>query len=225
MMNTKLRYDEEAKIYEQTSRQVTPFYDLALKKLIKYIPKNTESFIDVCCGTGIMTEVVTKTFPNAQILGIDFSSGMLSFAKKKFKGNKKIKFLEADMLDYEKLKNITKVDVIISSYGIHNIKSKELKVEALKNIYEMLNEGGVFVNLDYIQGKNYEQEEKFKAFQRKHLRKSFNEKETQEWVDLLAQEDEPETIKNNIKLLEKAGFKSNRFVWQKKFLAISVSKK
>ena len=50
--------------------------------------------------------------------------------------------------------------------------------------------------------------------------KSFNAKETEEWLSLLDEEDDPETWDMNVEILTKAGFKDVKLLWKKDFLAI-----
>ena len=44
-------------------------------------------------------------------------------------------------------------------------------------------------------------------------------------MKLLKEEDDPETLEDNFKLLEKAGLKNVKAVWQKEFLAIWTGEK
>ena len=55
--------------------------------------------------------------------------------------------------------------------------------------------------------------------------KSFSVEESEDWMKLLKEEDDPETLEDNFKLLEKAGLKNVKAVWQKEFLAIWTGEK
>jgi len=58
------------------------------------------------------------------------------------------------------------------------------------------------------------------GFQKNWLLKTYNKEQTSDWLKLLAEEDDPETLKNNIKLLSEVGLKNIDLVWQKEFLTI-----
>ena len=141
-MDTKNTFDNEAGIYEQTSRQVNIHYDEALSKMLGFMKTNATTILDVCCGTGILTQLVNTKYPQAEICGVDFSSGMLEIAKQRFNNNK-IKFYNFDLLDAESMNSIdNSFDLVVSSFGIHNIHTKEKKIEALKNIGALMTGGG-----------------------------------------------------------------------------------
>ena len=223
-MDIKDTYDNEAEIYAFTSRQVTPFYDLALNKLVDSLPVS-KRVLDVCCGTGILTRLICEKIPEAFILGVDLSSGMLEVAKKNLIG-KNVNFACCDVLNLnKKVKCEDPFDLAVSSFGIHNIHTKKAKIKALKNIAMLLKKGGLFFCCDYLLGKDKAEIDRFTKIEIEHLKKSFNEKEIKEWTSLLAEEDEPETWENNKVLLEKAGFGKIKLVWQKEFLAVWCAEK
>ena len=224
-MNTQNTFDNEAGIYEQTSRQVNIHYDEALAKMLDFMPNTPSNILDVCCGTGILTQLVSNKFPSANICGIDFSSGMLNVAKERFK-NKNYIFHNFDLLDKEKINSIDdKFDLVVSSFGIHNIHSKEKKVEALQNIATLMKSGSTFITCDILKGDNEEEQLSYYNVQKNHLLKSFNEKETQDWLTLLDEEDDPEKWQDNQEILKLAGLTNAQLLWKKDFLAIWKAEK
>lgn len=220
-MDTKQTFDNEASEYDFTSRAVNICFDEALDELVKNlkVKKQNPKILDICCGTGILTEKVAKRFPNAEFTGVDFSTGMLEIAKQRMKDYNFV-VLETDVCVEEKMQKLGKFDLIISSLGIHNIHGFENKQKALKNILIHLKCGGQYITFDYVKGNNKKEIEHFFEVQKQRLLETFNEKETQNWLDLLAEEDEPETLANNFKLLENAGLTDCCLIWQKEFLAI-----
>ena len=60
---------------------------------------------------------------------------------------------------------------------------------------------------------------------KEHLLKSFNEKETLDWLNLLDEEDDPGTWEDNKNILEKAGLSNVKLLWKKDFLAIWSAEK
>ena len=103
-------------LYTQKLYQRNEFNKKILKK---YFP-NSKSLLDLGCGTGQYSNLMTKL--NLNVVGVDRSSSMLKIAKKKYKKNKKLSFVKSN------IKNITlkdKFDIIsalfhILSYQISN---------------------------------------------------------------------------------------------------------
>jgi len=220
-MDIKNTFDNEASEYEFTSRAVNIYFDEALDKLVNNInvKKNNIKVLDICCGTGILTEKVAKAFPNAEFTGVDFSTGMLEIAKQRMK-NYNFNYLISDVCDNKTMQKLGNYDLIISSFGIHNIHGYNNKKKALNNIVKHLNVGGMYITCDLIKGKDKEEEKQFYEFQKNWLLKTYNKEQTSDWLKLLAEEDDPETLKNNIKLLSEVGLKNIDLVWQKEFLTI-----
>lgn len=97
-----------------------------------------KSVLDLGCGSGddcaIYVEMGAK-----KVVGIDISKKMILEAKNNH-GDKDITFLNMDMeslSDYQE-----HFDVVVSSLAIHYVKDYK---ELCKNIYRLLNEGGVFL--------------------------------------------------------------------------------
>lgn len=220
-MNIKQTFDNEASEYDFTSRAVNICFDEALDTLVKNLKvnKNNPKILDICCGTGILTEKVAKRYPNAIFTGVDFSTGMLEIAKQRMK-DYNFKYLVTDVCNQHKMQKLGEYDIVISSLGIHNIHGFENKQHALSNILNHLKQGGVYITFDYVKGNNKKEIKHFYEVQKQRLLETFNEGETENWLNLLAEEDEPETLSDNFKLLKNAGLTDCKLIWQKEFLAI-----
>jgi len=97
--------------------------------------------LDLCCGTGLSTAALLKTYPDARsITGLDASSGMLSYAASKVianNGRPAIDFVLGDATD-----PATAVtgpyDGILMAYGIRNVPDAD---RSLANILDLLAPG------------------------------------------------------------------------------------
>lgn len=49
--------------------------------------------LDLCCGTGDFTKIISRYFPRAKVIGLDFSKKMIMIAKQK---NPKGVFMQGD---------------------------------------------------------------------------------------------------------------------------------
>ncbi len=81
-------------------------------KIVEFI-QNGESFLDLACGTGILTRKIAKKFPNGSIIGVDITKSYLELAKKNSSSNKNISYLQQDAETIELSK---KFDCITASY-------------------------------------------------------------------------------------------------------------
>jgi len=116
------------------------------KEILKQIPKG-DAFLDLACGTGILTRKIAKKFPNSKITGVDITEGYLNIAKKNSSEYKNISYIQQDA---EKLNLDSKFDCIISSYI-----SKYCDAEVLVKVCcEHLKPGGSIVLHDFIYPKS-----------------------------------------------------------------------
>jgi ubiquinone/menaquinone biosynthesis C-methylase UbiE len=76
--------------------------------------------LDLCCGTGISTEALREVYPEAEIVGLDASAGMLEHARAKpmLRG---IDFVLGDATDPAAAGVRGPFDGILMAYGIRNV--------------------------------------------------------------------------------------------------------
>ena len=225
-MNIQQTFNSEAQMYEFTSRAVNIYFDEALDTLVDNIEikKKNPIILDVCCGTCILTEKVAKKYPNAKFYGVDFSTEMLKIGEKRMK-DYDFTPIVCDICDNKEMKSIPMVDLIISSFGIHNVHGFDKKQLAINNIISHLKSNGLFITCDLLKGKDKTEQAHFDKFQKDWLLKTYSLKEAEDWIRLLAEEDDPETLNNNFSLLKNAGCSAPKLIWNKEFLSIWLAKK
>jgi len=140
-------FGKTAGTYETIARLATLGKDEYWKKQILFQIPNGDSFLDLACGTGILTRKIAKKFPNAKIIGIDITKGYLTIAKRNSSSYKNISFLHQDA---ERLHLDSKFDCIISSY-LPKYCNPEILV---KNCVDYLNPGGSIIFHDFTYPKN-----------------------------------------------------------------------
>ncbi|SHK13217.1 class I SAM-dependent DNA methyltransferase [Paramaledivibacter caminithermalis] len=101
-----------------------------------------QSILELACGTGNITNKLAKR--GYDVVGVDISSDMLTFAKNKAHDTGVfVKYLNQDMreLDYNK-----KVDTVLCLCdGFNYILEKDDLLSIFKKIYSLLKEKGLFV--------------------------------------------------------------------------------
>ena len=139
----KNMFDEISKYYDEMNNLISFGSHFILKILVIRELKITPQarILDICCGTGDFTKIISKLYPHTKIIGIDFSQNMLKLAKKK---NPRGVFLKGDATDLPFKEN--EVDLIRRSFGLRNIENRS---KALSEAYRVLKQGGKFLQLDF----------------------------------------------------------------------------
>ena len=141
-------FDETAESYDKVVSRATFGRDQYWKKQILNQIISGDTFLDLACGTGILTREIAKKFPNGKIIGVDITEGYLKVAKRNSEYFKNITFLQQDA---EKLNLDAKFDCITSSY-----LAKYCNPEVLVKVcVDHLNPGGKIVFHDFTYPKNH----------------------------------------------------------------------
>lgn len=101
---------------------------------------NNMSVIDVGCGTGLITNLFAKKYPNSQFVGVDFANGIdyaAQFAKNHHITN--TQFIKEDFLKY---KPKIQYDLVICQGVLHHIPDYHTAAENLKLL---LRPGGILL--------------------------------------------------------------------------------
>lgn len=96
-------------------------FDSAKKILGQASFAGNESILDIGCGDGKITKILSEMAPNGNVVGIDRSEKMIAFALENFHKNAS-KNLFFKLQDAEELDNRDEFDVIFSSYALHWIE-------------------------------------------------------------------------------------------------------
>lgn len=96
--------------------------------------------VDLCCGTGDVTETLARRVGRANVVGVDFVPGMLEQARAKYPG---IRFVEGDALAVPLPSD--GFDGASVAFGLRNVKD----VEALfREMHRLVRPGGRVVSLE-----------------------------------------------------------------------------
>lgn len=140
-------FEKTAKSYENVVFWTTLGRDKYWKnEMIKKIPR-VDSVLDLACGTGILTRLISDTYPNAKIIGVDIMQNYLDVAKTNSRSYKNITFLNQDA---EKLDLDLKFDCITSSYIPKYCDAKIL----VKTCLNHLKDDGKIILHDFTYPKN-----------------------------------------------------------------------
>jgi len=74
-------FDETGTTYDDVVSYGTLGKDKYWKRKILEQISNGNSFLDLACGTGILTREIAEKFPSAEIVGVDITKSYLDVAK------------------------------------------------------------------------------------------------------------------------------------------------
>ncbi len=103
------------------------------------------AILDLCCGTGLSTAAIARTYPRATITGLDASAGMLEVARKK-PDLAAVRFVHGDAMDPAASGVPGPFDGILMAYGIRNMPDPDL---CLARLLQLLRPGGTICFHEY----------------------------------------------------------------------------
>ncbi len=140
-------FDDTAATYDKVVSWATFGKDNHWKNtMISQIPKG-DAFLDLACGTGILTRKLAQRFSNSKITGVDITPSYLEVAKRNSPSFTNISFIHQDA---EKLSLDTKFDCIVSSYIPKYCDPQVLTQVCIKH----LNSGGRIILHDFTYPQN-----------------------------------------------------------------------
>lgn len=101
--------------------------------------------LDLCCGTGASTEAILRAYPDAEVVALDASSGMLAEARKK-PMLRDVELVLGDASDPRAAGVTGTFDGVLMAYGIRNLPDPD---GALARIHALLRPGGAVVFHEY----------------------------------------------------------------------------
>lgn len=197
-------FNKASNDYDKYRKHAIPnmdiYYDTVVNLTNNYI---NPQILDLGAGTGILTELLYKEHPNADITLVDLSTKMLNIAKKKF-ANLNFKYVEADYLTYDFKE---KYDIIVSSLSIHHLTDEEKKL-LYKRIYNYLKDGGIFINADQVYGATESTEKIYKEQDSTYLNKQNIPEEEKKILRQRRLLDKPAKLLDTIQWYNKIGYKN-----------------
>lgn len=140
--------------YTEGARQYFPLAYEQLDTMARIIDKfrpYPSTFLDLGCGDGFVGNFIFELFPDAKGVFLDGSAEMISKAKMNGQSSN-TSFVVQDFSEpdwRQSLGSSTSFDLIVSGYSIHHIENEQKK-RLFNDIYQLLNPGGLFLNLEHV---------------------------------------------------------------------------
>jgi len=119
---------------------------------IEKVGCKTTSVLELGIGPGFLANYLLFRLPHITYEGLDYSNSMLEIAKERTEVyRKRIDFTQADLINEVWNKSIKRApEVIVSTWALHDLFEKKNILKVYKTAYEILPEGGLLLNGDFV---------------------------------------------------------------------------
>ena len=128
--------------------------------LLELVPRTVRRIVDLGAGDGRLLALLRIDRPDSVGISADLSPTMLEAARARFADEPLVQVVEYD-LD-QPLPDFARGDAIVSCFAIHHC-THERKRELYAEIFEALEPGGVFYNLEHVASVSPEMHDAFLA--------------------------------------------------------------
>jgi tRNA (cmo5U34)-methyltransferase len=153
--HSEWKTEELTKNFLEGVRGAIPAASLQLEvvgKIVSMWCPTPSEVLDLGCGNGVLGRMLLDAHSTAHVTFADFSEPMLEAAKKQIGTNQRATVIKADFgtLDWVRFLEVGKrFDVIVSGFAVHHQINKR-KRELYTEIYGLLQEGGILLNLEHV---------------------------------------------------------------------------
>jgi ubiquinone/menaquinone biosynthesis C-methylase UbiE len=118
---------------------------------MRFAPRKPRRILDLGAGDAILLATALEAWPEASGVALDFSPLMLEQARERLaKFGGRAQTVEADLQSADWAKKVHgPFDAVLSSLAIHHL-THERKRTLYEEIYQVVAEGGVFINVEHV---------------------------------------------------------------------------
>jgi tRNA (cmo5U34)-methyltransferase len=121
--------------------------------LLEMLPASPRRVLDLGTGDGLTLGAVREARPGVTGVGVDFSTEMLARARERFDGVAEVEVVDHDRDDPLPLERLGAFDLVVSSFAIHHVVDARKRVLDAE-VFEALEPGGCFMNLEHVASVN-----------------------------------------------------------------------
>lgn len=115
--------------------------------LLEHVPADVRRMLDLGAGDGRLLALLQVDRSEMHGVGVDHSPVMLKAARTRFAGDARVELVEHDLV--EPLPSLGRFDAVVSSFAIHHLEH-ERKRSLYREVFGLLNPGGVFANFEHV---------------------------------------------------------------------------
>jgi tRNA (cmo5U34)-methyltransferase len=200
--------------YEKDRKKLISYNEVhnAILDTLPFAQNKKINVLDLGCGTGETTACILTKYPHAQVTAIDLFEEMIKQAKEKLKKfEKQVKFVQGNFVE---IKFEKKFDAIVSSLATHHLSHADKK-KLFKKCFKHLKHKGIFVNGDLAKHKNPHLQKIAMEHSETQMRKKITDpKKIKDWFYHQRKLNNPAILEEQLKWMEKAGFKKISIVYR-----------
>lgn len=119
-------------------------------QVVDYFNPTPKRIMDLGCGNGFLAEILLKSYPDASAVLLDHSEPMVQAAREYMRDFKnRCEIINGDFsCSIKEYAEPNSIDCIVSGFAIHHL-SNEKKKDLYREIYNLLVEGGIFINIEH----------------------------------------------------------------------------
>jgi tRNA (cmo5U34)-methyltransferase len=120
--------------------------------LLPFDPDDEIRVLDIGAGYGATTKLLLDAFPRSFVVVHDYSEPMLQEARRRLAGvADHVSYARGDLLTEAWTDDVRGTfDAVISAIAIHNVRYSQRIRTIYREVYELLEDGGCFYNVDYV---------------------------------------------------------------------------
>ena len=115
--------------------------------LLDHVPRDAQRILDLGTGDGRLLALLRLDRPDSAGVGLDISEPMLGAARERFAEEKGLELVRHDLAD--PLPELGSFDVVVSCFAIHHVHDARKRM-LYSEIFDRLEPGGVFCNLEHV---------------------------------------------------------------------------
>jgi tRNA (cmo5U34)-methyltransferase len=199
-------FDEAAGGYDGARRRLVPGLGALYAAMLDRLPFGADEpvkVLDLGAGTGLLSAEIAGRFPRAKVTLVDLSVEMLRVARRRF-AQSPDRF-EFRVMDFARKELPAGYDLVASALSIHHLTDGD-KRELFEKAHGALVGGGIFVNLDQVQGETPEEEAAFEEWWLRSVREAGATEEDLAGAFRRMRADKNATLKDQLRWMEEAGF-------------------
>lgn len=204
--------------YDARIRTFIPNYEEMLDVAASALEPATAVIVDLGIGTGALSARCLAMVPRARIVGIDSDPEILKAAARRLPANST--FLCNSFLRAE----IPSCDVIVASFALHHVRTREAKAKLYRRLAGALRPGGQVITVDCHPASD----ERLAACQldawKAHLMRNYTAKESEDYLEAWSREDVYVPLDAEMAMMRTAELKAE-ILWRKEAFAILYGKK
>jgi tRNA (cmo5U34)-methyltransferase len=145
--------EETSQRYLDYGRYFVPERELQMRIMVDLLRNMSEpcNVLELCCGEGLLAELLLDEIPGSSYWGLDGSQIMLERARQRLtRFGDRVRLGSFNLADHAWRPLESSFKAVVSSLAIHHLKG-EVKQLLFKDVYTMLSPGGAFIVADMIE--------------------------------------------------------------------------